>query len=324
MLNYLSSKILRSKISGSKVLLSTLLPSIAIISPLLLTAAPGFAQNEQQTICRYDPDSGFPNALGMRTYVTLTESSGSTTVVLEQFPRAITNPEATESGLRDPEFNTDYIRADISEVRSLTFYNTPIAATRQILLDQPFYYATLLDIGESDLDTEGFAAIDQTLSCRQVETETETETTPDAEAEVDPAAETPIKTPSATPTIADLPNGNYRFASADFDNVVVSDEDLAAAGGEVFLFRKFGDTITGEMRFLDETGGVFCIGGKVDGNVITGNVASPSDRTRSSDFLREDETGEQSVEASLNLSTFSRINAGNQLPIEACLESTYE
>ena len=281
-------------------------------------------QANLQTICRYDPDSGFQNALGMRTYVTLTETDGDTVVMLERFASPVAAPDSLATG-------EAVVSADVSEVRSLTFYSTPIQAARQLLLDQPFYYATLLDIDEADLGTEGFEVIDKTLGCGQVAIEPEV-TQPDvldesvSETE---RADTPSKTPSVEPTIAELPNGNYRFASGTLERVVVSDEELAAAGGEVFLFRKFGETVTGEMQFLDETGGVFCISGQVEGDTVTGSLLSPSDLSpsdtvRAEDLVTGDLSSDQPVEAELNLSGFSRINAGVQLPIEACSEGTYQ
>ena len=295
--------------------------SAMALSPLaiFLSASAGFAQSseapvastETVTLCRYDPNSGVPNVFGMRTYVTLTESEGNTNFLLEQFPAFVPNPENAEQ------------RADISETRSLTLYDISIADARQLMIDQPVYYAALLDIDVAELaDGDGFAAVDATLGCGQVAANP----APDASPEPAPAApitETPSPGPSvfapSAPTIADLPNGNYRFVAAEFPNRVVTDEELLEAGGALFLFRKFGDTVTGNFSFIDNEGGA-CITGTVDGDTITGDSYAYSETVRAGGFLSlgtevEDGQYEGSV---LNLETFSRINAGTRLPVESC------
>lgn len=102
----------------------------------------------QPTQCEYDPNSGRPNPLGMRAYVTLTEEDGNTHIVFEQFPSNLN---------LDPD-----TPATIASSRTLTFYNTDIDQARQIMLDNPAYYAELMGYE----DPEGFAAVNQVLTCR--------------------------------------------------------------------------------------------------------------------------------------------------------------
>lgn len=279
-----------------------------------------------QTICRYNPESGFPNALGMRTYITVTESAGDTTFTLDRFPAFVTNPADIDR------------RADVSEMRSLTLYDTPIAEARQLMIDQPFYYANLLEAEAAEL-VQGFEAVDQTLGCGQVaiEPETEPETEPEAPEPETPTAETPPEAAPEEPTepttekrppLSALPNGNYRYVSAQFDQAfdqaVVSDEELTEAGGAIFLFRKFGDTITGEMSFVDaEVSRNFCIAGEADGEVLVGSFVSGGDRTLANNVVTTTEQEDGTFVATLNISEFSRINAGTRLPIETCSSDLY-
>ena len=260
---------------------AALLPFTAVLSSTSATAQPDASAPEaqQQTICRYDPESGFDNVLGMRTYITLTEAEGNTTVTLERFPSFVFNPENVAQ------------RADVSDTRSLTLYNLPIGAARQLMIDQPFYYAHLLETDVDDIG-EGFAAIDQTLGCGQVAAEpeaTESETDPGAEPGIEsettePEATEPETTetePETTeptpeepePTAADLPNGNYRFVSADFETQVVTDEELAEAEGNIFLFRKFGDRVTGVISAIGSESEGFCVTGSVEGDTVSGSIS---------------------------------------------------
>ncbi len=289
------------------IVTSSRLRAIAFTAPLTIvtSALPSYAQSppapaETNTICYYNPESGFSNALGMRTYITVTEAEGNTTFTLDRFAAFVTNPENTDQP------------ADVTEVRSLTLYNVPIAEARQIMIDQPFYYAELLEVDEAVLET-GFKEVDRTLSCEQatadpVPAEPPVNLPPDAEAPA-PQAE--------NSTLFTLPNGNYRFVSADFDNQVLSDEELIEAGGAVFLFRKFGDTVTGELSYIDSDNPGFCISGTVEGNRVTGPVIGDSDRILGG-FLMVEISEDGSLEGVLNLADFSRINAGTRLPIEGC------
>lgn len=99
-------------------------------------------------VCQYDPESGVPNPLGMRAYITVTEEDGNTTFLFEQFPSNVGGA---------PE-----IAATIASRREMTFYNIGIDQARQIMLQQPDYYSEL--VGYSD--PEGFAPVDQVLTCQ--------------------------------------------------------------------------------------------------------------------------------------------------------------
>lgn len=323
MVNNLKTSLLKTS------LLKTSLLSAAVLSPLAIGAhgSPSWAQttdasSELITLCRYDPNSGIPNVFGMRTYITLTEVEGNTNFLLEKFPAIVANPEATEPAVQNQP-------ADVSSTRSLTLYNLPIDEARQFMIDEPYYYATLLDVAVSDIG-DGFAAVDATLGCGQVAAEPESppaesplpespEPSPEPPSTEDPAPETPPVDMPAEPTVSDLPNGNYRLVSADFPNRIVTDEELLESGGALFLFRKFGDTVTGSFSFIDHEGGS-CITGIVEGNTITGDSFAYSDVVRAGTFLElGTEVEEGRYEGSvLNLEDFSRINAGTRLPVESC------
>lgn len=297
------------KLACLRSLASTIAAPIAALAavPLVIIAGslPSNAQSAPvpattSTVCRYDPESGFPNALGMRTYISLTEADGNTTFTLDRFATFVTNPENIDQA------------ADVTEVRSLTLYDTPIAEARQLMIDQPFYYAELLEVDEDSLDA-GFEAVDQTLGCGQVAADPMPAEPPITDS---PATETPTP-PAASPALSALPNGNYRFVLADFDNRVVSDEELIEAGGAIFLFRKFGDTVTGELSYVDSDNPGFCISGMAEDNRVTGTVVGNSDRILG-DFLTTKVSEAGALEGVLNLEGFSRINAGARLPIESC------
>ena len=251
------------------------------------------------TVCQFDPSSGALNVLGMRTALTVTESGGNTAFVLDRFPAFVTSPDNTTQ------------RADVSEVRSLTLYDTPLAEARQLMIDQPFYYAELLEVDEVD-EGFSFSEVNDTLSCETTALTPPTDSTP-------PTSPTPPTSTPAPAPLSDLPNGNYRLVSADFPNRVVTDEELLEAGGAIFLFRKFGDNVTGTYGFIDHEGGS-CISGTLEGNVVTGESVSDGDTVRSGMFLTlgEEQADGRYEGSTLNLAEFSRINAGTRLPVESC------
>ncbi|MFM7529204.1 MAG: hypothetical protein ACKO63_12095 [Nodosilinea sp.] len=96
--------------------------------------------------CQFDPTLGRPNPLGMRAYITLTETGGDTIVEFEQFPSLVEGGE---------------VPATLAVKRVMTFYGWGLTATRQLLLDQPRYYSELLGYQ----DTEGFGSINDLLTC---------------------------------------------------------------------------------------------------------------------------------------------------------------
>ncbi|MEL7329234.1 MAG: hypothetical protein AAGJ69_05260 [Cyanobacteria bacterium J06559_1] len=273
-------------------------------------ASPPEASANILTICRYDPNSGIPNVLGMRTYVSLTERDGDTVVTLDRFPSFVSSADSPNR------------RADVSEVRSLNLYDTPIATARQLLIEQPAYYAALMEIDEADIEA-GFAPINETLGCGQVVVEPDPTEATTAAAPENPTAETSEAETGAMQVVdldlPNLPNGNYRFVSANFPNRVVSETELTESGGVVFLFRKFGENITGTFRYIGQERNV-CISGTVDGNTVVGTAYRRGSQLQENSFLKLREEVEETEYAgsTLNLEGFSRINAGGRLPLESC------
>ncbi|MEQ9552670.1 MAG: hypothetical protein RIM23_24025 [Coleofasciculus sp. G3-WIS-01] len=94
-------------------------------------------------ICQYNPESGQPNPLGMRAYITITEDEGSTIVTYEQFPSDVAE------------------NISLTTKRELTFYDTPLDTARVVLLQNKNYYSELVGYD----DPEGFAPVNEVLTC---------------------------------------------------------------------------------------------------------------------------------------------------------------
>lgn len=136
--------------------------------------------------------------------------------------------------------------------------------------------------------------------------------------------------------IADLPDGNYRYWTGTPQGVTVTEEELINAGGILFRFRKTGDRIVGIYGQIDNE--TICISGRVNGNTVAGSAVQteepfiPATVLSSDDnFAAWDPSGYLKVRrgrksgnyaryesALLELSNFSRINAGSQLPPSQC------
>lgn len=321
----------------------------------MLTTA--FAQTESESIrtCAYDPDSGQPNPLGMRAFITATEQDGNTTFRFEQFPSPV--------GGERPGVT-------LASRRELTFYNINVEEARQLLLKNPQYYTELVGYE----DDEGFARVNKVLVCRtrtstsnqsnstqsntgsqrQSDRSSQNQTTTNTQRQSDrPAAnqQTPASSrqsaqaatnqpsgangqsgqPNPNPPISNLSDGNYRYWSGQTTNVAITDEELLKQGGTLFLFRKEGDQVVGSFSYID--GEAICIRGTLKGNTVTGQ-AFPYDNTvnntgetftawgpsRSLQVRRGVEAGSRSryEGALLNLTNFSRINAGRQMPPRSC------
>ncbi|MEO1394056.1 MAG: hypothetical protein AAFV90_14205 [Cyanobacteria bacterium J06634_5] len=283
-------------------------------------AAPEFV-----TLCSYDPNSGTPNPFGMRAFVSISEVEGNSVFRYEQFPSFVTAEAEPQR------------QADIASESTLTMYQTPIAEARQLMVDNPEYYAALLDVAESDLGDRSFAEVNDLLACQDVSDPQLTQapespaSPPESPAPETPAAPEPEPEPAPEPetgeapatesdmTIADLPDGNYRFVAAEFPNRVVTDEELLEAGGAVFLFRKFDENVTGSYGVVDHEGGV-CISGTVQGDTVTGKVSAYSELIREDNFLTVDDA----LQGIITLESFSRINAGTRLPVESCPDGNDE
>ncbi|MBD1937118.1 lysozyme inhibitor LprI family protein [Microcoleus sp. FACHB-68] len=149
----------------------------------------------------------------------------------------------------------------------------------------------------------------------------------------------PAKTPNNNSPVGTLPDGNYRYVTAQLSSKVVSDEELVKAGGFYFLFRKKGNQILGYYNQID-SGNTICIDGKVNGNTVAGQAVETSeppfntketvistgeqfvkwDLARNLDVRRGQKVGNKIRyrSALLNLKDFSRINAGNRQPPRSC------
>ncbi|KPQ37186.1 MAG: hypothetical protein HLUCCA11_01795 [Phormidesmis priestleyi Ana] len=154
-------------------------------------------------------------------------------------------------------------------------------------------------------------------------------------------------------TLASMPDGNYRYISGTAEDRVYTDAELQQLGSAVFILKKQGNTVTGDLLPRIGRSGI-CVTGIVSGNVISG-AAYPHDGTVSfqaslpaslsaslSDSLPG---GDRSLDASfasyangalkvrgttrtpqglyydnavLDLSNFSPINAGTSLPPTSC------
>lgn len=327
--------------SGINAVSARSLLTIGITAPLgaiALCTSPSLAQTSipgASIICAYNANSGIPNPLGMRSFITVAQVEDDTVFVYEQLPSPVLN-----------ENNRD-IETDISNRRTLTIYSKPIEEARQILANSPDSYSALLGVqGEAPEAGFSFASINNTLACQNVADETTNGEMTSGEMTNNETTNAPLPTPTApTPeatapakpqaTLADLPNGNYRVASATYPLRVVSDEELVKNGGVLFSFRKFGEEVTGRFNYIDSDLGA-CIAGTIEGNTVTGkaytddNGFSPEESTAiflgPGGFLLLGEndggpvrTGARSYDsARLDLEGFSRINAGTMLPPESC------
>lgn len=115
-----------------------------VFASLLLLSKSALA--EPTRTCAFDPNSGVPNPLGMRAYITVTEAEGNTTFLFEQFPSPVAGRE----------------RVTIASSRELTFYGVRIDRARTLMLRNPNYYTELV----GDRNPEGFAPVNRVLTCR--------------------------------------------------------------------------------------------------------------------------------------------------------------
>lgn len=96
--------------------------------------------------CSYNPQSGKPNPLGMRTFITAIEKDNNSIFVYEQFPSIV-------SGDRP---------VTIENKRTLTLYQTTIEEAITILKENPDYYSELVGYR----DNEGFVQFDDVFQCQ--------------------------------------------------------------------------------------------------------------------------------------------------------------
>jgi uncharacterized protein YecT (DUF1311 family) len=155
-----------------------------------------------------------------------------------------------------------------------------------------------------------------------------------------PISNTPPKNPSVNPiTIESLPDGNYRFATAQLSQSIISDQDLVRAGGYYFLFRKQGRNIVGTFAQIDSENSI-CISGRVNGNTVAGRAVElvelpqrdPSVKSIDDKFVFWDLGGDILAVrrgekkngrviyngALLNLGYLFRYNVGTRPPVSQC------
>jgi len=134
-------------------------------------------------------------------------------------------------------------------------------------------------------------------------------------------------------TLSSRPDGNYRYVSGSVEARPYSDSELQQQGRAVFVLKKDGNRITGElMPRLGESG--TCITGVISGDSVSGLAySSAADGKLSvpsaSSALRLMPSGSNAeaispVRAVLDLSDFSMINAGSTLPPKSCEVSITE
>jgi len=270
-----------------------------------IASTPANAQNPDlaataNTVCAYNPESGVPNPLGMRAFITVGQVENNSVFVNEQFPSPVSTAASVEGAEEDAAASEP---ATIASQRTLTLFNTPIEEARVRVVNNPTYYAELLGTSVESLGTSGFSEVNDTLTC-----------------EDNGVAATPTP-PAPQSTFADLPDGNYRLASADFPLSVVDTQALLESESIVYLFRKSGDEVVGEF-FYPETDSSICISGTIEGNVVTGQGAlfGTEATVPDSDFLTvaNQSMGNRFSNVTLNLESFSRINAGTVLPPQSC------
>ncbi|MBE9126306.1 MULTISPECIES: hypothetical protein [unclassified Coleofasciculus] len=114
-----------------------------LVSLLLLIFPLSCAASKSSRTCQYDPDSGKPNPLGMRSYITITEEENNTIFTYEQFPSNVAE------------------NITLATKRELTLYNTSLDTARVILLQNKNYYSELVGYD----DPEGFAPVNEVLTC---------------------------------------------------------------------------------------------------------------------------------------------------------------
>lgn len=289
------------------------------------------AQPSPTIVCNYDPSTGAPNPLGMRAFVTLTETNGTTEVIYEQLGSFVPGP----------------VEAVLTSQRSLLFPNQSIDSVRQLLLNTTTYYRELVGFDDPD----GFAPINDTLICRAETVASPSIERPSATTELpnlgEPRSELPdLSGPGSVPdqtaadistpptfydTIAGLADGNYRYVSGPAEERIYSDQELLSRGGVLFVFRKTRDEITGAYSYID--GESICVTGRASGNTVSGQAYPDNGVARDlgeefafwgpATFLRVRRTQGDAgnryyASATLELNDFSRINAGSSLPPSRC------
>lgn len=308
------------------------------------------------TFCTYSPSFGEPNPLGQRAFITATEVAGTTIFRYEAFSAVTSSPQSFDPSF-DPsfdlrQFNTQNYPsvADVASNRSITFYDTPLQLARRQLANSPTQYAELLGLSATDpLVRRGYGSVDRLLACQEVGSSSIASIseitdrrfgTPFAiNREIDtpsrsidfsittaavPVAAGPIPVVETIRTVAELPDGNYRFASSITPNSGGGfiNGSAIASGDRVFTFRKSGVSVVGDFAYLD-SGESACISGVVQGDTIVGEALVTSGAA--TDVLGRTYLGPglslqlpADSEAVLSLGGFELINAGDIAPPKNC------
>jgi hypothetical protein len=198
------------------------------IAALLAFQAPALAA---PSVCTFDRSKG-DNSIGMRNGFVLRQKGNDTVAIYDSLPSSIGGRTLTG--------------VTLSSSRTLTFYNTPIAAARSTLLANPFLYNELLGFKSE----KGFKAVNDNLLC--------------------------TSTSAQSKSIAELPDGTYSYWTGKpnpADRKMTS-EALLKAGGILYTFTKKGDKLTGNFSPIDNES--ICVEGTINGNSLTG-MAYPAD-----------------------------------------------
>jgi len=274
--------------------------------PFRLPTASRFPAPNSDILCSYVPDANTPNSFGQNAVITLVELQGNSTF---RYERAM--PSGTRLG----------VSPDATFTRTITFNNTSANQAGQRLIQRPGEYANLLGVAANDpVVSGGFGAIATQFDCALFN-----------EAIASTVSQFSIGTLNSTPlNIAALPDGNYRVTSsiggASAGSASMEDSDLNSSGTQ-FLFRKLGDTITGNFEDFNEDLQA-CMTGTVQGNTIVGKVSTDSRITSvlGQSYLGSGlnlQVGETTgfnryTNATLDLNGFTRVNAGSTTPPVIC------
>ncbi len=199
------------------------------IAALLAVQAPSLAA--PSATCTFDRSKG-DTSIGMRNGFVLKQDGNNTLVVYDSLPSTI---GGRVTGVT------------ISSSRTLTFFNTPIAAARAKLLANPALYDELLGFKAE----KGFKSVNDNLVC----------TSSSAKAK----------------SISDLADGTYTYWSGKPNppDRKMTDEALLKAGGILYIFTKRGPSVTGTFAPIDNQG--ICVEGQLDGNLVTGMAYPPDE-----------------------------------------------
>ncbi|MGD1898098.1 MAG: hypothetical protein ACFB16_14230 [Phormidesmis sp.] len=266
--------------------------------PFQLPTARRFPSPNSDIFCSYSPDDVTADSLGDRALITLVELQGNSTFRYERLL-----PTTTP------------LRVSVNDTvsRTLTFTNTSANQAGRRLINRPDEYASLLGLSPSDpIVRAGFSAIAPQFTCGLYnETLTAAAQFPNGQTS---RQETPI---------AALPDGNYRLTSDPY-----ADNDSPDTAVTQFLFRKLGDTITGNLEYLGNDGPKACISGTLEGNTVVGEAStnSTTNRVLGRNYLGDRldlQLGDTAnlnrySDATLDLSGFTRINAGTVAPPAVC------